>query len=96
MRASNAGQIWRIRRHCTAPDVEGVEGGQGWEGREAGGNGKVVTTHGGGRATGVVATQCLFLVECSYVSEKVWPPYDIMMVPYSLEVALHDGALRFA
>jgi len=41
----------------------------------------VALTHGGDRDSGVVVTQQYFLVECSYVSEKVWAPYDIMMVP---------------
>ena len=83
MRISNAGQIWQIRRRRgTAANNSVVDGRQGGEGRVAGGNGKVVTTHGGDRDSRVVASQACFLVECSYVSEKVLPPYDIMMVPY--------------
>ena len=82
MRVSSAGQIRPIRRRSIAPNVGVVEGGQGGEGRDAGGSGKVVTTHGGDRDREVVATQRLFFVARFYVSEKVWPPYDIMMVPY--------------
>ena len=82
MRVSNAGQIWRIRRHADALNDSVVEGKQGGEGWDAGGDGKVASTHGGDRDSGVVVTQQYFLVECSYVSEKVWAPYDVMMVPY--------------
>ena len=76
------GRYRQIRRRCIAPDVGVVEGGQRREGQDAGGRGKVVTTHGGDRDHAVVATQRLFFVARFYVSEKVWPPYDIMMVPY--------------
>jgi hypothetical protein len=61
-----------------------VAGGLGGRARHAGGNGEVVTTHGGDRDSGVVATQRLFFVSArtSYVSEKAWLPYDIDVVPY--------------
>ena len=81
MRVSNAGQIWRIRLRGTARNDSVVEGRQGGEGRDAGGSGKVVSTHGDDRGSGVVATQRYFLVECLYVREKVWAPNNINMVP---------------
>jgi len=81
VRVSNAGQIWRISLRGTAHNDSVVDGRQGGEGRDAGGSGKVVSTHGDDRDSGVVATQRYFLVECSYVREKVWAPYDINMVP---------------
>ena len=42
-----------------------VEGKPEGEGRNAGGDGKVASTHGGDRDSGVVVTQQYFLVECS-------------------------------
>jgi hypothetical protein len=58
------------------------KGAQGGEVGGDRGDRKVVSTHGGDRDREVVATQRLFFVARFYVSEKVWPPYDIMMVPY--------------
>ena len=45
------------------------------------GDRKVVSTHGGDGATGVVASQRFFFVVGSYLSEKVLSPHDINMVP---------------
>ena len=78
----SGGQIWRIRRHSTAHMDVADEGAQGGEVGGDQGDRKVVTTHGGDRATGVVATQRCFFVAGPYVGEKVLSPYDIMMVSY--------------
>ena len=78
----SGGQIWRIRRRCIAPDVGGVEGGQGGKVGGERGMRKSVTTHGGDRDHEVVATQRNFFVAHFYLGEKVLSPYDIMMVPY--------------
>ena len=67
--------------HGTTRNDSVVDGRQGGEGQDAGGSGKVVSTHGGDRDSGVAATQHYFLVECLYVREKVWALYDINMVP---------------
>jgi len=60
----SGGQIWQIRRHADAHmDIsdEGVQGGEVVGGDR--GDRKVVTTHGGDRDGGVVATQgCFFVV----------------------------------
>ena len=78
----SGGQIWPIRRHADAHMDVADEGAQGGEVGGERGMRKSVTTHGGDRDREVVATQRLFFVARFYVSEKVWPPYDIMMVPY--------------
>ncbi len=77
------GRYRRFRRHDTAPNniID-----DGWQGGGEGGRGlrtsNVVTTHGGERAMGVVATQQCFVVVGPYVSEKVLSPYDIKMGSY--------------
>ncbi len=45
------------------------------------GDRKVVSTHGGDRSTGVVASQRFFVVVGSYLGEKVLSPHDINLVP---------------
>ena len=77
----SGGQIWRIRRHSTAHMDVADEGAQGGEVGGDRGDRKVVSTHGGDRATGVVATQRCFFVVGSYLGEKVLSPHDINMVP---------------
>ena len=57
----------------------GLAGGEGGRGLRTS---NVVSTYGGDRATGVVATERFFLFDGPYVGEKVWRPYDIKMVSY--------------
>ena len=80
----SGGQIWQIRRHSTAHMNVADEGSQGGEVSGNRGDRKVVLTHGGVRATGVVVvvTQQCFVVVGSYVGEKVLSPHDIKMVSY--------------
>jgi len=78
----SGGQIWPIRRHADAHMDVADEGAQGGEVGGERGMRKSVSTHGGDRATGVVATQRNFFVVRFYVGEKVWSPYDIKMVSY--------------
>ena len=78
----SGGQIWRIRRHSTAHMDVADEGAQGGEVGGDWGDRKVVTTNGGDRDSGVVATQRCFFVAGPFVGEKVLSPYDIMMVSY--------------
>jgi hypothetical protein len=77
----SGGQIWPIRRHADAHMDVADEGAQGGEVGGDRGDRKVVSTHGGDRATGVVATQRCFFVVGSYLGEKVLSPHDINMVP---------------
>jgi hypothetical protein len=63
------------------PRIYSTRAGGGGEGGRGLRTSNVVSTYGGDRATGVVATERYFLVECSYVREKVWAPYNINMVP---------------
>ena len=79
---SNGGQIWPIRRHVVAHMDVADEGAQGGEVGGDRGDRKSVTTEGGDRDHAVVATHRIFFVVRFYVREKVWSPYDIMMVSY--------------
>jgi len=78
----SGGQIWRIRCHSTAHMDVADEGAQGGKVGGDRGDRKVVTTNGGDRDSGVVATQRCFFVAGPFVGEKVLSPYDIMMVSY--------------
>jgi len=78
----SGGQIWPIRRHADAHMDVADEGAQGGEVGGERGMRKSVTTEGGDRDSGVVATQPCFFVARVYVGEKVWSPYNIMMVSY--------------
>ena len=78
----SGGQIWRIRRHSTAHMDVSDEGAQGGEVGGERGMRKSVSTDGGDRDRAVVATHRIFFVARFYVREKVWSPYDIMMVSY--------------
>ena len=77
----SGGQMWPIRRHVVAHMDVADEGAQGGEVGGDRGDRKVVSTHGGDRATAVVATQRCFFVVGSYLGEKVLSPHDINMVP---------------
>ena len=78
----SGGQIWRICRHSTAHMDVSDEGAQGGEVGGKRGMRKSVSTDGGDRDRAVVATHRIFFVARFYVREKVWSPYDIMMVSY--------------
>ncbi len=82
MHVSTTGKIWQIRLRHSAPNNGVVDGQQGGEvpGKQRGR--KSVAAHGAQMDSGVVmAKRCLFFDGLS-VSEKVWSPYDIKMVPY--------------
>ena len=66
----------------TLPTIYSTRAGRGREGGRGLRTSNVVTTHGGDRDSGVVATQPCFVVARLYVGKKVWSPYNIMMVPY--------------
>jgi len=78
----SGGQIWPIRRHADAHMDVADEGAQGGEVGGERGMRKSVTIEGGDRDHAVVATHRIFFVARFYVREKVWSPYDIMMVSY--------------
>ncbi len=73
-----------------------VEGRQGRRERRDEGDQKSVQTHCQVRVIGLTTNKRCSICEGSYLSQKVWSPYDIKMVPYQFGVALHDGALRLA
>jgi len=78
----SGGQIWQICHHADTHMDDSNEGAQGGPVGGDRGDRKVVTTHGGDRDGGVVATQRCFFVVGPYVGEKVLSPYDIKMVSY--------------
>jgi hypothetical protein len=81
VRVSSTGRIWQIRLRHDAPDDGVVDGWQAGDVAGKWGRRKVVSTGGAHRDTGVVTAQrCLFYGGL-LVSEKVWSPYDINMVP---------------
>ncbi len=82
MCVSSTGQIWQIRLRHTDPNDGVIDGWQAGDVVGKWGRQKVVATGGAHRDTGVeTAQRCLFY-EGFLVSEKVWSPYDINMVPY--------------
>jgi hypothetical protein len=82
VRVPSTGRYWRICLRHIAPNDGVVDGWQAGDVVGKWGGRKVVTTGGAHRDTQVVTAQRCLFYEGLYVSEKLWSPYDIKMVPY--------------